>query len=152
MARTNQHCSLELCVCVYLCVSRGCERKFWPGYVCRRAIRPCAQNQSVEPTESGQICNSCVRVHTYTHTNTRTYRHTHRVKHIMHMMQTNKHESRFSFPVSLCISISRPNTDTHTRKHSLPHRKLSFVLVKKQVAYSSFSSFQWGTAMCMKEA
>lgn len=45
--------------------------------------------------------------------------------------QINKQESRFSFPVSLWKSLSHPNTDTHTHKHSLPHRKPSFVQVKK---------------------
>lgn len=146
IGKSNQYCSLELCVCVYLCVSRGWERKFWPGYVCRRAIRPCAQNQSVEPTESGQICNSCVRMQTHTHTDTRTQKNTHTQSQTHNAYDANKQTwIQVSFS---CLSLYFPQS----HKHSLPHTKFSFVPVKKQVAYSSFSSFQRGMAMCTKEA
>lgn len=40
----------------------------------------------------------------------RTYRPTHRVKHIMHMMQTNKHESRFFLS---CLSLYFPQSPKH---------------------------------------
>lgn len=114
--------SFVFCVCV--CVhEESWECTFWPGYVCRRAIRPGAQNQSAEPAGSGQICNLCVRVLTYTdgsravvaHIQVRAHTHTQWVKHIMHMMQTNKQESRFYFSVSLCNpTLLLPRTHMHT--------------------------------------
>lgn len=142
LASSELHCSLELCVlCVCLCAWRGWECTFWPGYVCRRAIRPSAQNQSAEPAGSGQICNLCVRVLIYTdgscavvaHIEARA--HAQWVKHIMHMMQTNKQESRFYFSVSLCNpTLLLPRTHTYS--------------AQKQVGYSYFRLFQ--REMCIK--
>lgn len=122
LATTGQHCSPELCVSVCLCVSKGWECNFWPGYVCRRAIRPGAQNQSVEPTDSGQVCNLCMCVNN-THTHTQILGHTD--THIMHMRQTNKQinkqKSRFSFPVSLWKSLSHPQIHTCANTRSQNH-------------------------------
>lgn len=161
LARVEQHCSPELCVCVYLCVSRGWARTFWPGYVCRRAIRPSAQNQSVEPTSSGQICNLCVRACTHACGN-RTERHKHPKGQTHNAYDANKQTwIQVFFPrASLYFRLTRTVTQTdtlslshiHTQTRPLPRGKKSlFLPVKKQVAYSSLSSFQWEMAMCMKE-
>lgn len=161
LARVEQHCSPELCVCVYLCVSRGWARTFWPGYVCRRAIRPSAQNQSVEPTSSGQICNLCVRACTHA-CGSRTERHKHPKGQTHNAYDANKQTwIQVFFPrASLYFHLTRTETQTdtlslshiHTQTRPLPHGKKSlFLPVKKQVAYSSLSSFQWEMAMCMNE-
>lgn len=101
-------------LCVYLRAWRGCECTFWPGYVCRRAIRPGAQKQSAEPTRSGQTNNLCVRA--LRCTTSKEEKHTQRDKHIMQRMQTNKRQSRFFFLtlVSLCIFL------LHTQSHFSP--------------------------------
>lgn len=103
-----------------LCVSRGWARTFWPGYVCRRAIRPSAQNQSVEPTSSGQICNLCVRACTHA-CGSRTERHKHPKGQTHNAYDANKQTwIQVFFPrASLYFRLTRTETQTDTL--SLPH-------------------------------
>lgn len=131
LAKAKQHCSLELCVCSY----QEAERIHFGLVVFaegRSGLVP-------KTWRSSQPDLGKYAIHTInTHTHTTWHEEAHRVKQEMHMMQTNKHESSLSYTISLCVTLSH----TQLYKHSLPHRKSPFVLVKKQVPYSSFSSFQ----------
>lgn len=122
LARVEQHCSPELCVCVYLCVSRGWARTFWPGYVCRRAIRPSAQNQSVEPTSSGQICNLCVRACTHA-CGSRMERHKHPKGQTHNAYDANKQTNMNPGFLSPCLFVfpSHAHRNPNRYSFSLPH-------------------------------
>lgn len=79
-----------------------------------------------------------MRPHPNTHTRTRILGHTDAQSQTNNAYDGNK---QTGVQVFSCHSLYSPK---HRYRHTLPHRKLSFVLVKKQVAYSSFSSFQRG--------
>ena len=76
MARTNQHCSLELCVCVFVCIKR--LRAFILAWLClqkgNQAWRPKPVGGANRIWANMQFMHP--RARTHKHTNTRTFRHT----------------------------------------------------------------------------
>ena len=99
------------CVSVYVCVYQKVENVIF-------GLAMFAEGQSgpvPKTSRLSQLNLGKYAIHASTHKYQDRQTHTHTVQQIMHMMQTNKQESRFSFPVSLCISLSQPNTVTQTR-------------------------------------
>lgn len=146
-----------LCLCVFVCIKRLrahilawlCLQKgnqAWCPKTVVGANRIWANMQFMHARASNTKTQILGKTDTQIPTHTES-------KHIMHLMQTNKHQARFSFPVSLCTSLSHPKTDTHTRTHtSFPTENHHLSWLRKPVAYSSSRSFQRGMTTWMKEA
>lgn len=133
LAKAKQHCSLELCVCSY----QEAERIHF-------GLAVFAEGRSglVPKTwRSSQPDLGKYAIHTInTHTHNLAWGGTQSQTRNAYDANKQTWIQPFLHNLSLCY----PLTHTHTQlyKHSLPHRKSPFVLVKKQVPYSSFSSFQ----------
>lgn len=134
---------LELCVCVYQEVESVhfglvMFAEGQSGLVPK--TRQCSQ-----PDLGKYAIHTCGRTHILAQKNTHT--RTHRVKHIMHMMQTNKHESRFSFPLSLFVFLSHTHTHTHkSTRFPTENHHLSWLRNRLPIHLSVHFSREWPCA------